>query len=149
MTRRLRQRHRAAVCALAILLPLAFAGGLAARRSVPVLPSAPAGLENSGSRFDTTAWSRTDLWPARKAVTALRRDSGGSLAVELTVPDLTGPDVLVYWAPATEAARARLPAGARLLGVLAGRAPLPVPEGLRGTSGYLLLYSLADHEILA
>jgi hypothetical protein len=42
-----------------------------------------------------------------------------------------------------------LPESARLLGSLANGSPLAVTPDMRSQSGQLVLYSLADHEILA
>jgi len=94
-------------------------------------------------------WTKADLWPGQRIITRLRRDATGSLAVELVFRDLIRPDVLVYWAAGSESTVERLPDSARLLGALSNRSPLPIRVDARGAAGRLLLYSLADHEMVA
>ena len=148
MIRPLRQRHRAMVCTLGILLPVAFAVGLVARRPVPVVASLPPGLAAQAEDFGQVVWTKADLWPGQSIVTTLRRDAANSVVVELMFHDLAKPDVLVYWAAGKEPAVKSLPANARLLGALSNRAPLPIPADTRGHAGRFILYSLADHEIV-
>ena len=149
MIRPLRQRHRVIVCTLGVLLPVAFAAGLVARKPVPVAATMPPGLAGQGNDFGSVVWTKTDIWPGQRIVTSLRRDSTGSVAVELMFRDLAKPDVLVYWAAGKESAVEGLPANARLLGALSNRAPLPIPADVRGEAGRFVLYSLADHEVVA
>jgi hypothetical protein len=135
------------VCALGVLVPIAFAASIAVRRPVPVARSVPMELESKSSEFNTVVWTKTDLWPDQPVVTSLRRNATDSLAVEMVIHDLAKPDVLVYWAAGK--ATLELPDNARLLGALSNRTPLPLPADARGQAGHLLLYSLADHEIVA
>jgi hypothetical protein len=94
-------------------------------------------------------WTKTDLWPGQRFITSLRRDAAGSVAVELMILDFAKPDVLVYWATGKETTDEHLPGNARLLGALSNRAPLPLPADVRGETGRFVLYSLADHEVVA
>ena len=149
MTRLLRQRHRAMVCTLGVLVPLAFIAGVAARRPVPASRSVPTALESRAPDFVTVLWTRADLWPGQRIVTSLRRNAAGSVAVELLIRDLVRPDVLVYWAAGEETAVEGLPDSARLLGVHSNNTPLPIPGDARREGGRFLLYSLADHEVVA
>jgi hypothetical protein len=137
------------VCTLGVLLPVAFAVGIAARRPVPVAASVPSQLTDQTSAFGQVVWMKYDLWPNQRIVTSLRRDATGSVAVELMFRDLAKPDVLVYWAPGKDTAVEGLPENARLLGALSNRVPLAIPADVRGESGRFVLYSLADHEVLA
>ena len=137
------------VCAFGVLLPAAFAAGLAARRPAPVAASVPPALGVNARSFGKVVWTKADLWPDQGIVTSLRRDAAGVVAVELAFHDLAKPDVLVYWAPGKEAAIASLPDDARFLGALANRSPLPIPSDVLGETGRFVLYSLADHEIVA
>ncbi len=148
MIRPRRQRHRAMVCTLGILLPVAFAVGLAARRPVPVVASLPPGLAAQAEDFGQVVWTKADLWPGQSIVTTLRRDAANSVVVELTFHDLAKPDVLVYWAAGKEPVAKSLPANARLLGALSNRAPLPIPTDAHNEAGRLVLYSLADHDVV-
>lgn len=149
MIRSLRQRHCGMVCALAALLPVAFAAGIAARRPVPVAASVPPALADPADRFGNLTWTKTDVWPDHRILTNLRRDASGAVAVEFLFRDITKPDVLVYWAAGQAPVREGLPENARLLGAFAHRAPLPLPADARGETGRFVLYSLADHEIVA
>jgi hypothetical protein len=149
MIRPLRQRHRVIVCTLGVLLPVALAAGLAARKPVPMAANLPLELAGQRNDFAKVVWTKTDLWPGQHILTSLRRDAAGSGAVELMFRDLAKPDVLVYWAAGKESAGEGWPDNARLLGALSNRAPLPIPGEVRGEAGRLLLYSLADHEVVA
>jgi len=149
MTRSLRQRHRAMMYTLGIFLPIAFVVGITARQTVPVVGSVPSEFTGIGSSFNEQVWIKSDLWPNRQFITELRRDAAGSLAVAILHRDLTRPDVLVYWVGGKAAATQNLPGNAQLLGVLSNEAPLPLPHNLRGEIGQLVLYSLADHEVVA
>ena len=149
MIRPLRQRHRKIVCTLGVLLPVAFATGLVARKPVPVAASLPLELAGQEKDFGKVLWTKADIWPAQRIITRLRQDAAGSVAVELMIRDLAKPDVLVYWAAGKEAPAEGLPDNARLLGALSNRAPLPIPADVRGEAGRFVLYSLADHEVVA
>ena len=149
MIRPLRQRHRVVACTLGVLLPIAFTAGIAARKPVPVAVTAPSGLAGSANDFGRVVWTKTGLWPGQRIITSLRSDAAGSVTVELTFRDLVKPDVLVYWATGEEKAVDGLPDNARLLGALSNRAPLPVPADVRGEAGRFVLYSLADHKVVA
>jgi len=136
------------ISALGVLLPVVFAVGIAARRPVPVA-SVPPELGGKVKDFAQVVWTKPDLWPGHGIITTLRRDDAGSVAAELTLRDLAKPDVLVYWVAGKESARESLPDNARLLGALAARIPLLLPAEVRDEPGSLVLYSLADHEIVA
>jgi hypothetical protein len=137
------------VCTLGVLLPIAFTAGIAARKPVPVSANVPSGLAGKPNDFSKVVWTKTDLWPGRRIIINLRRDAAGSLAVELMFQDLVKPDVLVYWAAGKDTGGEGLPDNARLLGALASRTPLPLPTDVRGEAGRFVLYSLADHEVVA
>lgn len=149
MIRPLRQRHRITICALCVLLPTAFVAGIAARRPAPVVPLLPSELAVHTADFGKVVWSKADIWPNQEIITSLRRDKDRSVAVEFMFRKIVKPDVLVYWAQVRETSRVGLPDNARLLGAFANRAPLRIPEDLRGNIGRFVLYSLADHEIVA
>ena len=148
MIRPLRQRHRVMISVLGILLPVALAVGIADRRSVPVA-SVPPELEGKVKEFAQVIWTKGDLWPGQRIITTLRCDNTDSVGAELAFGDLAKPDVLVYWAAGKESARKSLPDNARLLGALVAHVPLLLPAEVREEPGCLVLYSLADHEIVA
>jgi hypothetical protein len=149
MTRRLRQRHRATVCLLGVLLPAAFTAGLAARRPIPIVAAVSPALAVNPPDFGKIVWTDADLWPGQSILTRLRRNAAGSVAVELMFRELERPDVLAYWSPGNDGALENLTEHARLLGVLSNRSPLPIPAEVHGQVGRFVLYSLADHEVVA
>lgn len=149
MTRLLRERHRLTIFTLGLVLPMAFAAGLMARRPVPIVGSVPPELAVTTGAFGTTVWTNDNLWAGKHIVTGLRRDAAGALAVELRSGDLVKADVLVYWLASQTQGGNRLPDQARLLGALLNPALLRLPEDLHGQHGHFILYSLADHEIVA
>lgn len=149
MIRPLRQRHRMIVCSLGVFLPVAFTAGLVARKPVPVAATVPPVLAGYVNDPGKVIWTRTDLWPGQRIVTSLRRNAAGSVALELMFRELAKPDVLVYWAAGNESAVEGLPDNARLLGALSNLTPLSIPADMRGEAGRFVLYSLADHEVVA
>jgi hypothetical protein len=149
MIRPLRQRHRAIVGTLGVLLPVAFVAGIAARKPVPVAANVAPSLTQQAKDFGAVVWTKSDIWPAQRIITSLRRDAVGAVGVELMFSYLVKPDVLVYWAAGKETAIAGLPGNGRLLGALSSHTPLPIPADIRGEAGRFVLYSLADHEVVA
>jgi hypothetical protein len=150
MTRRLRQRHRVMFCALGVVLPLAFAAGIAARKPVPVMANLPSALRTEAPRFESVVWERDDLWAPRTIRTRLLAGTADRRAVELGVPhDIVRPDLLVYWAPGEPGPGDAMPADAVLLGAFTPRAALSLLAEAAQHPGWLILYSLADHEVVA
>ena len=153
MIRPLRQRHRVMVFALSIVVPAAFAVGIATRKAVPALRVEAPGLSAEASRLNEF-WSRNDLWEKKAIRTRLLGDGAGSgqLAVELNSNDqIVRPDVLVYWLPGQRKIEDVPPDDAILLGRFAPSTAttLTLPQQAATNPGMLLLYSLADHEIVA
>lgn len=153
MIRPLRKRHRVMVLSLTIALPAAFAVGIATRQEVPV---AKAGALGRGPQVHNQSeiWTRNDLWEKNSIQTRLLRTGPGlgQLAVELSGMDrIVRPDVLVYWVPGEKKAGDSLPDDAFLLGSFAPSiaTPLTLPESALNQTGALVLYSLADQEIIA
>ena len=149
MIRPLRQRHRVMVCTLGVILPLAFLAGIAARQAVPATRTVPAELDERAMDFGKVVWTKTDIWPGQRIITVLRRNAVGSVAAEFRIRDLVKPDLLIYWAAGNDTAIERLPENARLLGGLSNRRPLPLSSDVRGENGRFVLYSLANHEVVA
>jgi hypothetical protein len=137
------------VCTLGVLLPVAFAAGIVARKAVPVAATVPPGLAGQVDDFSKVLWTKTNIWPGQHIVTSLLQNAAGSVAVELMLRDLVKPDVLVYWVAGKESAAEGLPENARLLGALSNASPFPIPPDVRGEVGYFILYSLADQEVVA
>jgi hypothetical protein len=152
MIRPLRQRHRIVVLALSAFLPAVFVLGIASRRSVPLIPSLPSGLSAQAGQTSQSVWVRDDLWEKKPLRTRLLSDpvtSNLALEVTATTPVVL-PDVLLYWAPATSKLDDSLPSDAVLLGAWMQEPanPVAVPQPAKAGQGRLILYSLADHEIV-
>lgn len=149
MMRTHRQRHRRMIGFLAGLLPIVFAASVIARRPVPVSKSPAPGLSPQPAEYGSIVFTKTDLWPGHPFVTHLRRDAAGLIAVEFQFREFARPDVLAYWVAGHDSPTDRLADNARLLGAFLPRTPLAIPAAARGEPGRFVLYSLADHEIVA
>jgi hypothetical protein len=151
MIRPLRQRHRRVVIVLGVFLPVAFAVGIAARKSVPGMTSMPKELVASPQSFAVTEWERADLFTKTPIQVRLLRERAGAahFAVELSAPkDFAKPDLIVYWLAVGTKITDTIPDGAFLLGSFHSLAALPLPLEAGSASGVLVLYSLADHVIV-
>lgn len=146
MIRPLRARHRACFAALALLLPTALVAALASREPEAAGPL-PIGL--SAAREPSIDWSSAVELAGTGLSARQGRSADGRSWIELSgraVPKR--PDVLVYVATRASAQGA-LPEGARLVGPLGAVAPAPrVIELPAESTGWLVLYSLADSAVL-
>ena len=152
MIRPLRQRHRIAVLTLSAFLPAVFVLGIASRRVVPLVGSSPRGLSQESADTYKSLWVRDDLWEKKPLRTKLLTDSKTSklkLEVTAAVPSIR-PDVLLYWVSGTPTVEDSLPNDAILVGAWTQESAnaLDLPLATRATQGKLVLYSLADHEIV-
>src|SRR5262249_17471851 len=152
MIRPLRQRHRAMVVAWGAFLPAAFIFGVASRRSVPLLPSLPSPLSYQPAPTNQLVWVRDDLWEKKPLRTRLLSDSTlSNLALEVTATaPVVQPDVLLYWAAGNSKVDDSLPSDVVLLGAWMQDPAnaVAVPQIAKAGQGRLILYSLADHEIV-
>lgn len=148
MIRSLRQRHRQVFAVLGVLLPMALIGGIAARKSIPTVAELPPVIAKPLAGT-SVAWERGGLFEKLSVVVSLATNSPTDLSLRLEAPaDFARPDVLVYWSAANTLPAEKLPDDAILLGVLAAN-ELRVPTSAVGTRGHLVLFSLADQEIVA
>jgi len=152
MIRPLRQRHRIVVLSLAVILPAAFAVGIATRKEVPA-SRAEHGFSVQAPN-QSELWARSDLWHKKTIHTRLLRvgPEGTQLAVQLVSTErIVRPDVQVYWVPGERDIQHSLPDNAFLLGSFdhSSTVPLSMPEAAKEQTGALVLYSLADQEIIA
>lgn len=150
MILQLRQRHRRVFAVIGVLLPVAFAVGLASRKPVPNVAALPAELAAGRSQFTATVWERDDLFAKVSIRVRLLRDTmgKGAVAVSLSAPrDFLKPDLIVYWVAGAPKTRDNLPDDARLLGSFSATA-LPLPADVARGDGSLILFSLADQEIV-
>jgi hypothetical protein len=150
MIRALRQRHRRTVTILGIFMPVIFTLCIAARKPVPLVESLPEALALPSPRFMVTDWERADLFSETSIRVRLQRASVGNyLALSFSAPeDFLNPDLIVYWIPGNSTVADRLPENAELLGAFSSNLLSLQPHFARGR-GVLVLYSLANHEIVA
>ena len=153
MIRPLRQRHRVMIFALSVVVPAAFALGIATRKAVPDLTVASPSL-SAEIPHQQELWSRDDLWEKKSIRTRILNHGAGigQFAVELTSKDqIVRADVLVYWLPGQRKIEDVPPDDAILLGSFNPSTPIPLtlPQQAGNNAGRLLLYSLGDHEIVA
>ena len=147
----LRQRHRRMVIVFGVLLPVAFAVGIAARKPVPGMTSLPKELVASPQQFTLTAWERTDLFTKTPIQVRLLRERAGAgrFAVEFSAAkDFVKPDLIVYWVAGSPKITDTLPDNARLLGAFNSSVALSLSPDAGAGSGVLVLYSLADQEVV-
>lgn len=149
MILQLRRRHRHIVIALGVILPVLFAAGMALRKPIPVVGSLPERL-TTVQKFDTQIWERNDLFTKAPAGVALLSDgaNGKEMALHFfAAKNFVKPDLLVYWVAGAPGSTDSLPEKALLLGEF-GAAALPLPALATGTNGVLVLYSLADDQVV-
>jgi hypothetical protein len=136
---------------LAIILPAAFAMGVAARKPVPAIEVLPAALMPPATSFPAPIWSRKDLFSKAPIPAALLREraDAGRYAIQLFVPAaFAKPDVLVYWCPVANVSKDSIPDDAVFLGSFNGSTPRPLPGEISSAPGTLILYSLANGEVV-
>ena len=147
----LRQRHRRMVFGLGVFLPLAFALGIAARKSVPGMNALPGRLAAASQPFAVTEWERADLFVKARIQVRLLRESPSAGRFALTfsaAKDFVKPDLLVYWVAGNPNLADTLPGNAQLLGGFDSFTALALPAEATRQNGVLVLYSLADNEIV-
>ena len=146
----LRRRHRRMFAIIGILLPVAFVAGVAARRPIPTTAPSDA-LLSPRQTFSQSGWNRSDLFTNVAVRVQLLHDAANTnrSALQISTPkDFVKADLLVYWLPAESILKDNIPDDAVLLGAFVSGQPLPMPPTLAGKPGSLVLYSLADHEII-
>ena len=150
MTLPLRQRHLRLMMALGIFLPAVFAVGIATRKSVPPTGDPLGPLALAPQSFAAVGQPQSGLFSKASLQVALlrRQNQPGRLAVRLSgSQDPAKPDLMVYWVAGNPNLAGNLPDNAVLLGAF-GPLPLVLPPSAANTSGVLVLYSLADAEIV-
>ena len=151
MIRPLRQRHRRMVIALGVFLPVASTVGIAARKLVPGMISLPKEMVALPQMFAVTEWERADLFTESPIQVRLLREraSAAHFGVEFSAAkDFVKPDLIVYWVAGSPNLTGTLPDNARLLGAFNSSVALPLSPDAGSSSGVLLLYSLADQEVV-
>jgi hypothetical protein len=111
----------------------------------------PDGLSATTRKFPVSEWERTGLFAKSPIQVRLLRENPnhGSLAVAFSAARdyFIKPDLMVYWVAGDPPVNDRLPDQAKLLGGF-DSGDLPLPAEAAATNGVLVLYSLADHEIV-
>lgn len=150
MIRPLRQLHRRIAIALGVFLPVAFVTGIAARKPAPVMVELPAAFAPASQKFESTEWERAGLFANAPVQVRLLREQkkSGRFALALAAAkDFVPPDLIVYWVAGNPNLTGALPDEAILLGPFNSTA-LPLGDEVVKTNGALILYSLADSEIV-
>lgn len=138
------------VIALGIFLPVAFAVGITARKPVPSVTELPAALVATPQNFDAIKWERADLFsksPVQFRLLREQKDAGRFAITFSATKDFVKPDLIVYWVAGNPNVTDTLPANAILLGSFSATA-LPLSDEVAKSNGALILYSLADNEIV-
>ena len=151
MIRPLRQQHRRITIVLGLFLPIAFALGIAARKPVPNMDSLPANLLALPQKFAATECERANLFVKSQIRVRLQREQSGMgrFAVEFSASkDFVKPDLMVYWVPGDTKITDTLPNNAQGLGTFNVCSALALPADFKTQNGRLVLYSLADNEVI-
>ena len=145
----LRQRHRRVFAVLSVLLLVAFTAGLVTRKRIPTTVTLPPELLPRTQTFTATDYERDDLFEKSPVKVRLWKDlSTGQLAIGFLAPkDFLRPDLMAYWVAARPQAANALPPDAVLLGSFVATV-LVLPAEATKTEGTLILFSLADQEIV-
>ena len=149
MTRSLRQKHRRVFVVLGVLVSVAFAIGIAMRRTTPSVAALPPELLPQSQTFTATEYEREDLFAKASVKVRLWEDlSNGQLAVGFVAPkDFVKPDLMAYWVAGRPAVTNKLPSDAILLGAFVSTL-LALPSQATNSEWSLILFSLADQQIV-
>ncbi len=145
----LRQRHRRMFAALSVLLPVAFAVGIAARKTATPAEALPPELSSQTRTFTATDYERDDLFEKSGVKVRLWQDlSARTHAVGFrAAKDFIKPDLIVYWLAGQPDAYDKVLDSATLLGAFVATV-LPLPNEATEKEGVLILFSLANQEIV-
>ena len=143
----LRRRHRRMLAVIGVALPCVFILGIAARAPVPLRAAPPLASDLRNSQ--TEVWNRSDVFSNVPIGVRLLRGPMSSFHTIVFLPGrgFGKPDLLVYWVAGTQNPADSLPDNARLLGPFPASKDYQLPQ-TEHTEGAVVLYSLADHEIV-
>lgn len=149
MTLALRRTHRWVFTVLCVLLPIVFVAGIILRRGVPETTALPPELLPQTQTFTATGREFGDLFSNSPVRVSLWCDiPGDQYAVSFTAAkNFTKPDLIAYWNAGHPAEVRQLPTSATLLGAFVA-GPLVLPQEAMVTEGSLILYSLANQEVV-
>jgi hypothetical protein len=146
----LRQRHRQAFIALGAFVPVIFAVGITVRTTPPVNAALPTALEAMPQSYKKIGQAHTDLFAKVSLQVGFLREIEDPAHLAINIADgrdFVKPDLLVYWAEGTPTVTGTVPDNAVLLGTF-GSKVFALPAQAAQSEGILLLYSLADGEIV-
>jgi len=135
---------------LGVLLPVALGLGIAARKPVPRMDGTFAELSDGAIAKADLVWQRDRLFTNAPIQVELLWESGSPAPLIISCKandDFVRPDVLVYWCTAGNITDS-LPNDAILLGTFS-TPRLKLPLDATQKDGMLVLYSLADQEVVA
>jgi hypothetical protein len=134
---------------LGVLLPVLLIMGIAVRRAIPQPETLPSELSPQTVTFTATAYERGDLFDKSPVQVRLWREQGTArLAVGFRAEKgFLKPDLLAYWSAAHPTTTDSSLKDARLLGAFVA-GPLMLPAEASDSDGHLILFSLANHEIV-
>ena len=153
MIRPLRHWHDQVFRVLGYALPLVFAFGIAYRKPFPTMDKLPASMSLAAEPVMACDWQRSGLFGKSPVqVWFLRGETDRSLfKLRLSVANdfLIQPDLMVYWVSGNPTIKSSdpLPKQSLLLGGF-DSGDLTLPKVAMGTNGLLVLYSLADNQIV-
>src|SRR6266496_1812882 len=142
----LRQRHRRMFTVLGVLVPIVFVVGIATRKPMPLRTTPQMAADFRAA--ESLVWERGDIF-SQVPVRVRLLHSPVYFAVEfLPGRGFAKPDLLVYWVTAKQSATDTLPDNATLLGAFNPSVSFQLPQDADRIGGAVVLYSLADHEIV-
>jgi len=149
MTLKLRQRHRLVIAIVGVLLFFLLIIGIALRPMFPPVEASSPEFPGQTVTYSATGEERDDLFAKSNVSVRLFRESESrTLAIGLSAAkDFLKPDLLVYWSAGNSTTTEALPPSAKLLGAFVS-ATLPLPSEASTAEGQLILYSLANQEIV-
>jgi hypothetical protein len=138
MIQPLRQAHRVIFFVAGITLPLLFGAGLASRHAPLVSMGNNPAQQNQGTEFVSNRGSLLDVRLIETRNGGQEWEFMASLG-----PTFVAPDVFVYWSESKP--ESSLAPDAKFLGSLGPREMYQIPAG---STGYFVLYSVAQKEVL-
>ena len=146
----LRKQHHRAFIGLAVALPVVFAVGISMRETAPVVAGLPAALGPAAQSYKSVGQPHLNLFTNTSLQVRFLSDpkESGLVAIQfIGSGNIVRPDLLAYWVAGNPAVAGTVPDNAILLGAF-GSGALALPDKAARSEGILVLYSLADGEIV-
>jgi hypothetical protein len=113
--------------------------------------SLPKELSHVAAKIRSDEWERAhNFLRKRRFIVRLLRESAGTghFRVVFYTERFLEAGLIVYWVPRQSKRHDTLPENARLLGTFNSSFSMPLPPDAASGGGVLILYSLADHEVV-